>query len=170
MIIIHCDRVKNITQKIYNQMINKLDLVLLTCPLCSHTGTEVHSYYDRAVKSENITFRLVVLRIRCQFCGHTHAILPDTIVPYSSVSLKDTISILLSETPDQIKSFLLNNLSLDFSDVYRIRRNFKKYWEQRLKSTELSIDNQISQPCISAFRRQFMQIHCGLCRSYTLST
>lgn len=151
-------------------MITQLDLLLLTCPLCSHTGTEVHSYYDRGVKSKDSSFRLDVLRIRCQFCGHTHAILPDTIVPYSSVSLKDTVTIILSKTPEQIKDFLKNNLSLDFSDVYRIRRNYKQYWKERLKSTGLHIDNQISQQCILAFKRQFMQIHCGLCRSYTPST
>lgn len=167
MIIIHCDEVNEVSQKYYDKLISLIDLLLLICPHCSHTGVTVHCYYDRLVKTKNGIFKLLVLRVRCRFCKKTHAILPDAIVPYSSVTLEDTITIILSESSESNENPLQKNLFLDYSDVYRVRRNFKKFWKDRLVSFGLQIDNQISQRCIETFRRQFMQIHCTLCGAYS---
>ena len=166
MIIIHCDEVNEVSQENYDRLIKQIDLIQLECPHCNHTGTKVHCYYDRPVKEKSGYFRLLVLRVQCQFCEKTHAILPETIVPYSSVPLEDTITIILSESSELNEDPLQKNLFLDYSDVYRIRRNFKKFWKDRLLSFDLLIENQISQRCIEIFKRQFMQIHCTLCGIY----
>ena len=165
MIIIHLKGVNTISQSIYDQMINLLDLLLLTCPCCKHIGTVSHAYYDRDVK-EHEEFRLVVLRVKCKFCGKTHAILPDTLVPYSSITLRDTVTIVLSDCIESIKELLMDNINLDLEDVRRVRRNFRLYWKERLLSFDVTIDNSISRKCIELFHRQFMQIHCTICGSY----
>ena len=63
-----------------------------TCPICGSTGNcHIHHYYGRSI----IDFKagrqeksdLCILRVFCDSCRHTHAILPDVIIPYSSYSL-----------------------------------------------------------------------------------
>lgn len=64
---------------------------LETCPICRQRSMHIHCYYGRTI----IDFRnghpekstVTVMRLACQSCGHTHAALPDVIVPYSSHSL-----------------------------------------------------------------------------------
>lgn len=165
MIIIHNDRVNDISQDTYDKMLEHIDLLLLTCPSCRHVGTVVHAYYDRKVKTGD-GFRLLVLRIKCRFCNKTHAVLPDTIIPYSSVSLEDVVNIILSESAKSSDDILRDNINLDLSDVYRIKRNFRRYWKERLKTFDILIDKSISRSCITRFSRQFMQIHCTVCGSY----
>ena len=38
--------------------------------------------------------RVQIRRVRCGSCGHTHAILPDHIVPYSTYSLQFILRVL----------------------------------------------------------------------------
>ena len=166
MIIIHLKGVNGISQEIYDKMLEQIDYLLLVCPHCHHTGTTVHAYYDRGVKYNGKYFRLIVLRVICSFCGKTHAILPDTIVPYSLVTLADTIGIVLAESPQEVDKMLASNICLDLSDVYRIKTKFKMFWKERLSSFEINIDQSISRNCIRMFARQFMQIRCTLCGDY----
>ena len=165
MIIIHYDGVNAISQDIYDKMLEHIDLLLLTCPHCKHTGTVVHAYYDRAVKSGDGS-RLLVLRIKCRFCNKTHTILPDTLVPYSSINLEDTINIICSDSAEEAEAILKENINLDLSDIYRVKRNYRLYWKERLHSFRIPIDEDVSRQCISLFKRQFMQIHCTVCGSY----
>lgn len=63
-----------------------------TCPCCGCKGKcRVHAYYNRYI----LDFRnglpncesIRVMRVICSSCGHTHAVLPDFIVPYCQLSL-----------------------------------------------------------------------------------
>lgn len=166
MIIIITRTVKRLTQILYDKIIDALDLYQLECPYCGHSGCTVHAYYERTVKSPTGSFKLLVLRVKCTTCGKTHAILPDSIVPYSSVSMEDTVEIILADTPEMINSIFWDNPSLNHSDIRRIQRNFKKFWKERLKSFRLEILPGLSEHCIQLFRRQFMQIRCTLCGSF----
>lgn len=65
---------------------------LETCPICKSTGNcHVHGYYGRRLidyrNGQMEEAELCVLRVICDSCGHTHAILPDVIVPYSSYGI-----------------------------------------------------------------------------------
>lgn len=168
MIIIHNHNVKRISQKLYDYLIQHLDLHQLACPSCGHSGFIVHGYYDRMVRTSAGTFKLLVLRVRCPVCGKTHAVLPDTIVPYSSISMEDTIKIILAVTPEQRKSLFWGTSYIDYSDIHRIQRNFKLYWKERLNTFRIEILPGISERCIQLFHRQFMQIRCTLCGPFTL--
>ena len=158
--------VNDLSQKTYDEVIDSVDLKQLTCPQCHHTGTVVHAYYDRTVKNGNNKFKLIVLRVKCQFCGKTHAILPDSLVPYSSVPKEVMIEIINADNKVAFEKILSDNLFLDLADIYSIRKKFKLYWLERLKSFDLIIDEYISRQCIHLFQKQFMQIRRLLCGSY----
>ncbi len=65
---------------------------LETCPYCSSRGNcIIHGYYKRSIaefRDGSVVWAKVnVMRVRCKSCGHTHAILPDIIIPYSRYGL-----------------------------------------------------------------------------------
>lgn len=165
MIILHIKGVNEISQEIYDNAIKILDLSLLTCPGCKHTGTTVHAYYDRRVRDDKESFRLIVQRVKCSFCEKTHALLPDLIVPYSSISLKNTIQVILSRSPEERKE-IFDRTTIDWSDIHRIRRAYKQVWKERLISFGICIDEDLSRNCIRQFESQFMQIRYTPCGSY----
>ncbi len=64
---------------------------LQTCPCCGVEGScSIHAYYDRSlvdfIGGRPVRHSLCILRLACP-CGHTHAILPDFIIPYSTYGL-----------------------------------------------------------------------------------
>lgn len=65
---------------------------LEVCPYCGSKGNCVSfAYYDRHlvdfIHGQVCNTHIRVLRVQCSSCQHTHAILPDVIVPYASYSL-----------------------------------------------------------------------------------
>ena len=70
-----------------------------TCPVCGSCGNcHVHAYYDRSVidfrNGRKVTDSLCVLRLICDSCHHTHALLPDILIPYASYSLMFILRVL----------------------------------------------------------------------------
>ena len=64
---------------------------LQTCPCCGTKGNcRIHAYYDRSLADfmggAPVRHSLCIMRLICT-CGHTHAILPDFIIPYSGYGL-----------------------------------------------------------------------------------
>lgn len=64
----------------------------MTCPVCKSRGNCAgHGSYTRSVidfeGGRTVYRRVEIKRVRCGSCGHTHAILPDCIIPYSTYSL-----------------------------------------------------------------------------------
>ena len=69
------------------------------CPSCHSTGNCInHAYYNRMIidyiNGEIFVRSVRVLRVICKSCGHTHAILPDFIIPYSSYGLFFVLQVL----------------------------------------------------------------------------
>ena len=80
-----------------------------TCPCCKAKGCcIVHSYYDRSIidfyNGESVKASICIMRVICKSCGATHAILPDSIIPYNSYSLFFVLEVLTD--------YYKNNLSL----------------------------------------------------------
>ena len=161
MITVSVDFCNPISQKIYDDVINSLQFHRLACP-CGHSGClTIHGYYDRTVKSGNCDLRLHVCRVICWECGHTHALLLSSIVPYSQISLSDQIDIIEHAQSDGDFSAVMDSTpSIDESCVRSVIRRFRRHWEQRLLSENilLSLSMDFIRRCFSAFRRQFMQI------------
>ena len=64
---------------------------LQTCPCCGARGScSIHAYYNRSlvdfIDGAPVRHSLCIMRLICT-CGHTHAILPDFIIPYSGYGL-----------------------------------------------------------------------------------
>lgn len=60
-----------------------------------------HAFYIRFVKNDNGKEELSVLRVICSVCEKSHAILLDSIVPYSQTLMKDQIQIIMNFEEDQ---------------------------------------------------------------------
>jgi len=79
---------------------DKLPFIKLSCPYCG-AKTPTWSYHDSyqryLISFENevtITYTIDITRIICSSCQHTHAILPEIIVPYGSYSLPFIMAVL----------------------------------------------------------------------------
>lgn len=87
MITIHTENYKLVSQDFYDKTIDSLDLYHISCT-CGHSGCLIrHSSYKRKVQLEDSVMTLTVVRVYCTSCGHTHALLLSSIVPYSQIPL-----------------------------------------------------------------------------------
>ena len=163
MIIAYDDSVNSdIDQAYYDELSNSLRIEAVKCSACKQVGFKVHSYYLRQLKRElhkgQEDDRILIKRVICKSCRKTHAILPKSIIPYSHVSLSDTVEIIeSSETDDNIK----NKYWITMEDIRNIKRRFTLFWRQRLLSFDISIsDDNLCELCFLNHRLQFMQIRC----------
>jgi len=79
---------------------DKLTTLVYPCPFCGakHPQWSEFATYERDLisweKGLPVTYRITVTRIICSSCGHTHAILPEIIIPYGSYSLIFILTVL----------------------------------------------------------------------------
>ena len=62
------------------------------CPRCGAKGCcNPHASYHRTlidfIAGKPVYSRIIVCRVICTSCGHTHAVLPDVMIPYATYSL-----------------------------------------------------------------------------------
>lgn len=78
----------------------KLPKLVFPCPLCGAKRPQWSEFasYERDLisfeKGSTVIYTITVSRIICSSCGHTHAILPEIITPYSSYSLIFVLTVL----------------------------------------------------------------------------
>ncbi len=163
MITINTNKCNPISQNNYNDFIDSIDFHNLQCT-CGHSACLVkHGYYRRFVKTCDCDkLRLSILRVQCSCCKKTHALFPIDIVPYSSITLSDHISIINNHEQLLSQDHLMSNKpTIDESNISYIIRMYKKYWKQRLLAYAISLTDSIlsiCSRCIYHFNLQFMQI------------
>lgn len=109
-----------------------------SCPVCrtKYPYWKRHATYERYIVSfedgKSITYQVIIIRYRCSSCGHTHALLPEFLVPYRSYSLLFILTVL--------KDYFSRNLtiekicekySISASTIYSLKVLFlrqKKIW------------------------------------------
>lgn len=163
MITVFCRDCNEISQKSYDNLISSIDLMNLECPVCGLRGClSVHGYYERSVKEPSggkIPIR--ILRVKCSACGHTHAILTSSIVPYSQISLSEQNEILdLYEQGRSACAIADAVPSADENNVKAVIRKYLFHWLQRLLSEAIQrhpLPDLVIQ-CFSHYSRQFLQI------------
>ena len=153
MITLFVEENNTLTPHFYNKIINNIQFHQLTCS-CGHSGClSVHGYYNRYIKAPSGRLCFRICRVKCQCCGHTHAILLSSMVPYSQISLAEQVNIIHN-------SVMNDNPSIDENCYRYIIKQYLNYWKQKLLSERifLSSIHTLTASCFSLFLRQFMQI------------
>ena len=163
MITIYTNKINTLNQNNYDLFISSINLNTIPCS-CNHHGCLIkHGYYKRTVKSLPFSkVKLSILRVKCNICNKTHAIMPSDIIPYSSITVSDTISI-ICDFENDVKSYSIMDTKpiIDESNISYIVSNYRKYWQQRLITSNISLSEsifEITLKCFDYFSRAFMQI------------
>lgn len=90
---------KCFTQEHYNSCMKEFRPGRESCPACGARGMcKAFASYERGVMDiadgKPVFRRVRIIRVRCSSCGHTHAIMPDCLVPYRQYSLRFILYIL----------------------------------------------------------------------------
>ena len=130
-----------------------------TCPWCASTGNcASHGSYTRSIidfaGGKAAYGELCVLRVACGSCGHTHAILPDFIVPYSSYGLFFILRVLAEYFLHlHTAEWLCARFGISVSMLYRWKALFlsqKRLWLGALASAEASPLSFLRSLCLLA--------------------
>jgi len=108
------------------------------CPFChaKHPVWKKHATYGRYIVSfesgKNITYKVIIIRYRCSSCEHTHALLPEFIVPYRSYSLLFILMVLKDYFSKSMTiEKICEKYSISASTIYSLKVLFlkqKKIW------------------------------------------
>lgn len=164
MVTIMAEKCNSLSQEIYDEYVENVNIYSVTCQHCKCTGTmKRYGFYERRVRFKGKVVKIRIQRICCKECGHTHALLLSIMVPYSQIPLEDQIQIIVHrESSEELEKILIDNSLIDDSEVRRIIVNFDCHWLQPLLSTGLGLlSKSLTKTCIRLYTRQFMQIHQG---------
>ncbi len=137
------------------------------CPCCKCNGScHIHAYYFRYIldfrKGKPYCARIRVMRVMCS-CGHTHAILPDFIIPYRQLSLKYLIQALFAFYAHREPiSKICSRFCLDPALLYRLKALYEEHKRLWLGGLEDACTSQLKflrslcfQPDISGLLHAF---------------
>lgn len=164
MITLFSENFKQFSQDSYDREVRRAQIHRLRCSFCRHAGClRIHGYYYRTVWTPSGPVRLRILRLICS-CGKTHAVLLSSFVPYSRVSVCDHVKIISCASSGEAVARTESEIPLISEwSIRNIRRNFSRFWKERLRSagTELLPMDSLVKSSFRDFFRQFMQIHRG---------
>lgn len=149
------------TQEFYDSVIAGLQLHQLECS-CGHSGClSFHASYERSVTTPSGKKPLIICRVICSECSHTHALLLSSMVPYSQIPVKIQQDIVIAyEEGSDRNEVLITGSGIDENNVKSVIRRYVRFWRERLIAAGtgiMSLPDLISS-CFSHYSRQFMQI------------
>ena len=162
-------RIKTSSKYLFDSFMAGFRPELQTCPCCGVKGScSIHAYYDRSLVDflggKPLRHSICVLRLICS-CGHTHAILPDFIIPYSSYGLLFLLHVLAVYflRPASVEK-LCERFSISSKLLYRWLSLFnrqKEEWMGLLSSLETSglsfLNTLFRMPSYSVFASRFVR-------------
>lgn len=173
-------RIKTSSKFIFDSCMDTYLPQLEICPLCKSQGNcRIHAYYDRSVidfkYGHKVKSSLCVQRLICDSCGHTHAVLPDVLIPYASYSLMFILRVLgeffLGMTSIEALCEKFSITSMQFYKWLHLWKLHKQSWLGILSDMETS-DRIFLKSLVLAesysdfgtafcrqFRRSFLQAH-----------
>lgn len=161
MITIEVDFDNPVSQDFYDKIIYSLNLNQIACT-CGLAGSLIwYGGYERKVRMADHVILLHVARVFCTSCGHTHALLLSSIVPYSQIPLRVQASVAdCYEKRSGYRTILNSQSCIDENTISSIIRSYRRHWRQRLRSQGLSFTalHDLIRGCFAAFSRPFMQI------------
>jgi hypothetical protein len=173
MITIEADFCNPISQELYNKIIFSIDLAQVSCT-CGHTGCLIwYGGYTRKIRLDDHVIRLRVVRVFCKTCGHTHALLLSSMVPYSQIPL--AIQATVAECYEKkcgYHTILSRQFLIDENTISSIVRSYRKNWKERLHSQKISLHPvpDLVHSCFAFFSRPFMQIKTTRNKLFLLPT
>lgn len=109
-----------------------IDAAKLFCPKCKAIGQMVrHDEYRRHfvfMDGDRVTERLItVVRVRCDSCGSTHALLPLAAIPYKPFSIRFVASFIVDSLEHKFASIeaLCSHYRIAVATFYRYRDCFE---------------------------------------------
>ena len=173
MITIKIENYNLISQEFYNKTIDSLDLNLIPCT-CGHSGCLIrYGSYKRKVQLKDEVVSLTIVRVYCTTCGHTHALLLSSLVPYSQIPLDTQMAVIHAyESGLPLENILADQCFVDENNLKSIIRSYRLHWKERLRSAGLAFSEWSSLVigCFSHFSRQFMQIKTTVNELFLLPT
>lgn len=162
-------RIKSSSINLFDSFMDDFRPELQTCPCCGAKGScRIHAYYGRSLVDftggRTVRHSLCILRLICT-CGHTHAVLPDFIVPYSGYGLFFILRV-LAEYFLRLATVerLCERFSITPGQLYRwlgIFRAQKEEWLGILSSMETSalsfLKALLTLPAYSGFASDFIR-------------
>lgn len=164
-------------QQLFDYAVSSFKPSKCSCPECGALGhMDSFSSYHRDLitvsNGERTGASLIVPRFRCTSCGHTHSILPDVLIPYSSYSLRFILSVLLDYLQHKYTvTDLCEHWEISVSTLYDWIHLFLEHYNSWCRSLEriLRISyNAVSSVCntdsfpsqfYTKFRFSFLQHH-----------
>lgn len=129
----------------------KIPFLKLKCPCCGAKNPpwSFHDSYDRYLisfeKGSSITRTIVITMIMCGSCKHSHAILPEIIVPHGSYSLTFILLVLKDYFASKMTiKALCEKFQISVSMLYRWKHLFLKHKKLWLGILENIYKNPIS--------------------------
>lgn len=173
MITIKIENYNLISQDFYNKTIDSLDLNLISCT-CGHSGCLIrYGSYNRNVQLKDEVITLAIVRVHCTACGHTHALLLSSLVPYSQIPLNVQITAIHAyESGHSLSRILADHCFVDENNLKAVIRSYRLHWKERLLSARLAVSEWFSlvSGCFLHFSRQFMQIKTTANKLFLLPT
>jgi len=171
--------IKNSSKFLFDRFMDSFVPEMETCPICHCKGDcHIHAYYNRSITDyadgHKIKHSICVMRVMCDSCQHTHAILPDHIIPYGTHGLFFVLRVLaehlcLHRTIAGIcdKYDISEKLFYKWKSLFKLH---KKLWLGELKDLETSLPafirklliepfSEFSRDFISCFSFSFLQAH-----------
>ncbi len=142
-----------------------------SCPTCRSSGNCIHhGYYCRMIidyiGGKVVVHHVMILRVFCKSCGHTHAILPDFLIPYVSYGLFFVLQVL---TRHFLKVNTLEALCEKYDlDPKTIRRWINVFNKHKLLTVGSLDDHHTSQA--SFIRRILKSDLSGFLQDFLLIT
>ena len=140
-------RIKTSSKSIFDSYMNHYQPHPEICPLCKSQGNcRIHAYYNRSVidfkYGLKVKSSICVKRLICDSCGHTHAVLPDILIPYASYSLMFILRVLgeffLGMTSIEALCEKFSITSMQFYKWLQLWKQHKQLWLGILSDMETS--------------------------------
>ena len=162
-------RIKSSSKALFGSFMAGFRPELQTCPCCGARGScSIHAYYNRSlvdfIDGAPVRHSLCIMRLICT-CGHTHAILPDFIIPYSGYGLFFILRV-MAEYFLRLSTVekLCERFSITLSQLRRwldLFRTQKEEWLGALSSMEASslsfLKALLTQAAYSVFASAFVR-------------
>lgn len=140
-------QLKTLTKILFQKYMVSFHPETEVCSFCMCMGLcRIHAYYNRSVidffEDSTVYNSVRIPRVVCTGCGHTHAILPDPIIPYSTYSLLFILRVLhLYFSHSRTIEKICERFQIVPAMLYRWKKLFQKHrseWQGLLNCLEES--------------------------------